>query len=176
MLNCMSTLRTFYEAPAEEFTVRLMTEHDLLEVVEIEEASGLSRWGWEAYYAELSDEQSAVMLVARYESFDREPSEKSISGFIAAHLIADEVHINNVAVRRPFRRRGLGDKLLAAALTEGARRGANSALLEVRLSNLAAQALYRKHGFKVAGSRRNYYSDPVEDALVMSRALKLSLK
>src|SRR5256885_929727 len=172
----MSTLRTHYKAPAEEFTVRLMTEHDLLEVVEIEEASGLSRWGWEAYYAELSDDQSAVMLVARREVFDREHPEKYILGFIAARLVADEVHINNVAVRHTHRRRGLGDELLAAALTEGARKGARSALLEVRLSNVAAQSLYRKHGFRVTGSRRNYYSDPLEDALVMSRALKLNLK
>ncbi len=61
--------------------------------------------------------------------------------------------------------------LLGAALGAAAGRGATGAVLEVRASNLAAQALYARFGFRVAGRRKNYYRDPPEDALVMTRPL-----
>lgn len=149
-----------------------MTEHDLLEVVEIEEASGLSRWGWEAYHAELLEESSSLMFVARNRAGESDLSMgKRIKGFIAARLIADEVHVNNVAVREEERRRGIGQALLRRVIEEGGRLGAQLAFLEVRAGNRVAQALYEKCGFRHQGVRRNYYSDPAEDALVMSRTL-----
>jgi ribosomal-protein-alanine N-acetyltransferase len=151
-----------------------MAEHDLLEVVEIEEASGLSRWGWDAYHAELTQGgRGALMLVARFRAVEEavNPSGIIIAGFIAARLVGDELHINNVAVRDIYRRRGMGSALLGTVLKEGARRGARLALLEVRVTNAPAQALYESLGFRATGRRRNYYNDPTEDALVMSVAL-----
>ena len=152
-------------------SISQMTEHDLLEVVEIEEASGLSRWGWEAYYGELAREDETIMLVAR--PLDKESARKnfSILGFIATRLAASELHINNMAVRAGWRKTGIGAQLLGAALEEGMRRGARRAFLEVRASNEAAQALYRKFGFEQSGRRPRYYADPSEDALVMTAAL-----
>lgn len=147
-----------------------MTEHDLLEVVEIEETTGLSRWGWEAYYGELARAQDTIMLVARptlqtgLEGF-------RILGFIATRLTANELHINNMAVRDDWRQLGIGGMLLGAALEEAKRRGARRSFLEVRLSNLAAQALYEKFGFQQSGRRARYYADPAEDALVMTATL-----
>ena len=156
----------------EEFYVSPMLEHDLLEVVEIEEAARLSRWGFEAYHAELMQGRGALMLVARCRRReDGGDTDLRIGGFIAARLTIDELHINNVAVRDPYRRRGMGGALLDAVLKKGARLGARTALLEVRASNYPAQALYKKYGFRVAGRRRNYYAEPPEDALVMSAAL-----
>jgi len=143
-----------------------MSEHDLLEVVEIEETTGLSLWGWEAYRAEL-DKPEAIMLVVRA----RWAGGQRVGGFIAARMNADELHVNNIGVRQEFRRKGLGGLLLGAALGAAAGRGAGAAVLEVRASNLAAQALYERYGFAVAGRRRNYYRDPPEDALVMTRPL-----
>ena len=143
-----------------------MNEHDLLEVVEIEETTGLSLWGWDAYRAELYRPE-AIMLVARA----RGAGPQRVAGFIAARMNADELHVNNIGVREEYRRRGLGGLLLGAALGAAAGRGATGAVLEVRASNLAAQALYARFGFAVAGRRKNYYRDPPEDALVMTMRL-----
>jgi len=143
-----------------------MTEHDLLEVVEIEEASGLSPWGWEAYHRELAAALDVIMLVALTDGALEE--DRRIAGFIVARLIATELHINNIGVRRSLRRSGIGTHLLAHALSWARRNGAKQALLEVRDGNEAAQALYRKCGFEVVGRRRRYYRAPVEDALIMN--------
>jgi ribosomal-protein-alanine N-acetyltransferase len=148
-----------------------MTEHDLLEVVEIEEASGLSRWGWEAYFGELVRGTETIMLVARRINSGRIADSFHILGFIAARLTADELHVNNMAVRDGWRQAGIGSMLLGAALEEGRRRGARRSFLEVRASNDAAQALYQKFGFNLSGRRPSYYADPTEDALVMTAEL-----
>ncbi|HEX8746897.1 MAG TPA: ribosomal protein S18-alanine N-acetyltransferase [Pyrinomonadaceae bacterium] len=148
-----------------------MTEHDLLEVVEIEETSGLSRWGWEAYFGELARPTDTIMLVARPQQHAHGIEGFSILGFIAARLAADELHINNTAVREGLRQIGIGSLLLGAALEEGRKRGARRSFLEVRASNLNAQKLYRKFGFELSGRRAHYYADPTEDALVMTARL-----
>src|SRR5436190_22619222 len=84
---------------SECYVISRMTEHDLLEVVEIEEASGLSRWGFEAYHEELTHGEKALMFVARRAGAVDFESEREIVGFIATRLVVDELHINNVAVR-----------------------------------------------------------------------------
>ena len=144
-----------------------MSEHDLLEVVEIEEHSGLSRWGWAAYYAELQGENRELMLVA-HPTTTIKLEHPQIAGYIAARAMAGELHINNVAVRDAFRRNGIGFTLLNKAIEQGKRMGATTAFLEVRSGNSAAQALYEKCGFKAIARRPNYYSDPQEDAVVMT--------
>lgn len=156
----------------EDILVSRMSEHDLLAVVEIEETCGLSRWGWEAYHNEIAEGRGALMMVARLrQTRSEEPDSTGITGFIAARFTGDEVHINNVAVRHAFRLRGIGATLLGHVLKEGARMGARSAILEVRAANMAAQALYQRVGFRVVGRRRGYYTDPPEDALVMSASI-----
>lgn len=146
-----------------------MTEHDLLEVVEIEETTGLSQWGWEAYRAEL-EKPEAVMLVARRDTPDALTGRR-LSGYIAARVNADELHVNNIGVWPESRRRGVGGALLNSALDLGTKWGAKQAVLEVRAGNAAAQSMYERFGFAVVGERRNYYRDPVEDARIMTRAL-----
>ncbi len=146
-----------------------MTEHDLLEVVEIEETTGLSQWGWDAYRSELTKPE-AIMLVARRERPDVQTGRRVV-GYIAARVSADELHINNIGVRTESRRRGVGRALLAYALEVGARHGALAAVLEVRAGNVAAQAMYRGLGFETVGERRNYYKEPVENAIIMTRPL-----
>jgi [ribosomal protein S18]-alanine N-acetyltransferase len=165
----MTRARAVYESEYEGFVISKMTEHDLLEVVEIEETCGLSLWGWDGYRAEL-DRPESVMLVARAPAtaFD---GARLVSGFVAARLSAGELHINNIGVRREARRRGLGKKLLGLALDFGARSGAAQAVLEVRAGNRAAQYLYAGLGFRTAGRRPNYYRQPAEDALVMTARL-----
>jgi ribosomal-protein-alanine N-acetyltransferase len=135
-----------------------MNEHDLLEVVEIEETTGLSQWGWEAYRAEL-EKPEAVMLVARRDAPD--DSGRRLSGYIASRISADELHINNIGVlAEESRRRGVGGALLGAALDAGARAARVEAVLEVRAGNRPAQAMYERFGFEVVGERSDYYKEP----------------
>ena len=152
-------------------TIERMTEHDLLEVVEIEEISNLSPWGWDAYHLELQCSSASLMLVARLPE-QISIAQKSIAGFIVARQMADEIHVNNVAVRPEYRRLGIGENLLRAVLAWGRDQALAQAVLEVRAENVAAQRLYQACGFEVIGRRRRYYKAPVEDALLMSVSLK----
>jgi ribosomal-protein-alanine N-acetyltransferase len=153
-----------------DITITRMTEHDLLEVVDIEETTGLSRWGWAAYYAELQGANRDLMLIARIVPGPTIEHQR-IAGYIVARESAGELHINNVAVRDQYRRRRIGSALLGRIVETAKRIGVQVAFLEVRSGNQAAQALYEKHGFKAIARRPDYYSDPREDAVVMSLVL-----
>lgn len=148
-------------------SIERMSEHDLLEVVEIEESSGLSRWGWAAYYSELQGNNKHLMWVARVNGPENNHAGPSLAGYIVGRMGADELHINNVAVREAYRRRGIGRALLELILTEGKRARIPIAFLELRAGNSGALALYEDCGFRITSRRSRYYSDPVEDALVM---------
>ena len=168
----MAAAKVTAGSPTLSFSIKRMTEHDLLEVVEIEELSGLSPWGWDAYHKELQSPEDVIMLIARVGGIDANLNDgKGIAGFIVARVVADEMHINNVAVRTEFRRQGLAAQLLQTIMECGRLAGARMAFLEVRAGNKAAQALYNRCGFEAAGRRRRYYSNPVEDALLMSVSL-----
>src|SRR5580765_2815707 len=94
---------------------------------------------------------------------------RDIVGFCSFWRILDELHINNLAVAPAHRRSHAATELLTRVLEDGAKLGARRATLEVRRSNAPAQQLYERFGFSVAGVRRDYYSNPVEDALVLWR-------
>jgi ribosomal-protein-alanine N-acetyltransferase len=162
----MATAKPLIVDRDRNIAIEHMTEHDLLAVVQIEEGSGLSPWGWDAYHKELQSPEDVIMLVARADS-----AGDAVVGFIVSRLIGSELHVYNVAVRPEFRRRGIAAGLIEAALEWGQRNGAALAFLEVREGNSAAQSLYRGCGFQVAGRRRQYYAAPVEDALLMSVSL-----
>jgi len=151
-----------YEPIPKSYSVDFMRERDLHEVVEIEESSGLNRWGHDAYKRELFTNPNSIMLVAR-NLF----SASSVVGFFAGWIVEDELHVNNVATHRHFRRLGVGRSLMEYAIDEARRRGARHVLLEVRASNEVAQLLYKELGFRFVGRRRDYYRMPIEDALVM---------
>lgn len=159
------------KSPRRQIAIANMTEHDLLEVVEIEEQSRLSRWGWAAYYAELQGINRPLMLVARITNSPLARG-NSIAGYIVARLSAGELHINNVAVRTEFRGQGIGRDLLTRILAQGKNLNATVAFLELRAGNTIAHSLYEKAGFVPVGKRRNYYSDPVEDAVTMTAQLQ----
>jgi ribosomal-protein-alanine N-acetyltransferase len=163
----MATAKLLIGQSDRNVAIEQMTEHDLLAVVEIEEESGLSPWGWDAYHKELQSPEEVIMLVARSDS-----AGGAVVGFIVSRLIGPELHVYNVAVRPGLRRRGVAARLLRAALEWGQLKGADLAFLEVREGNSAAQNLYRGCGFAVAGLRRQYYAAPVEDALLMSVSLR----
>lgn len=131
-------------------------------VLAIEEESFTSPWTREMYLAELDNAGVSYCYLARDES-------GAALGFCSFWRVLDELHINNLAVAAGYRRRGVGTALLNYVLDEGRRLGARRASLEVRRSNEAARLLYERLGFTAAGVRRAYYTNPVEDALILWR-------
>ena len=91
-----------------------------------------------------------------------------VIGFLIGRAAADEFEILNVAVARSYRRRGIATQLVAAALEWSRKAGTQRAYLEVRASNEAAIALYKRHGFSPCGRRSRYYQYPIEDAVILS--------
>jgi len=90
-----------------------------------------------------------------------------IVGFIDMHIVADDAHINEIAVDSAYRGAGLGRALLKECVDEAARRGCKELSLEVRKGANAARRLYESSGFCEAGVRKGFYSDPEDDAVVM---------
>lgn len=144
--------------------VKPMRLDDLEEVLRIERLSFTIPWSKRAFLYELLENQRALYLVA-WEA-------KQIRGYIGMWIVLDEGHITNLAVHPDYRRRGIGRVLLETLMMESAKRGIQRLTLEVRRSNLGAQALYHGLGFKEAGIRHRYYQDNREDALIMWKELK----
>lgn len=92
---------------------------------------------------------------------------RGIGAYCVYRVVVDEMHILNVAVAPPWRRRGIARWLLRFAMSQSARWGAVRALLEVREGNVEARALYAEMGFSTLGLRRDYYQEPVENAVVL---------
>jgi ribosomal-protein-alanine N-acetyltransferase len=132
---------------------------DLDDVMEIENASFSLPWSRWMFERELMDRTHSRFFVAR--------SGDEIAGYIGFWLVLEEVHIVTIAVRSDYRRRGIGSILMLEALNEALRLGAEKATLEVRVTNLPAQELYRKLGFIAVAIRKRFYSDTGEDAYVM---------
>ncbi|MHB0874869.1 MAG: ribosomal protein S18-alanine N-acetyltransferase [Anaerolineae bacterium] len=150
------------ETTAGVFRIREMRLEDVDQVAEIEKLSFPLPWPPDTYRRDLRGNNVAHYLVC--EDVTGEPR---LAGYTGYWHIQDEIHISTLAVVPGYRGRGLGEYLLASALAEGIEQGAHSAILEVRASNLVAQGLYLKYGFRVSGRRRRYYRDNNEDALVM---------
>ena len=140
----------------------LYDERDLDGVLEVEGESFSNPWTRDMYVWELQNRSVCHIFIVR-------TPECRVAGFCACWLVFDEVHINNVAIRPAYRGLGMGTALLRHVLAEGRRLGARRATLEVRASNAGARRLYERLGFYVAGTRRNYYTSPVEDALILWR-------
>lgn len=138
----------------------LADERDLDGVIEVESESFTNPWTREMYVSELRDRSVCHILVVRAGGL-------RVVGFCAFWLICDEIHINNLAIHPSFRRRGLGAALVQAVLAEAEALGAARATLEVRASNVTARDLYERHGFRLTATRRGYYTNPVEDALIL---------
>ena len=145
------------------FSIELLDgESDLEGVLEVERESFTSPWTREMYAWELQNRAVCHIYIIR-------TPERRVAGFCAFWLVFDEIHINNLALRPQYRGRGYGTALMEHVLTEAGRLGARRATLEVRSGNAGALRLYERLGFYVAGTRRNYYTNPVEDALILWR-------
>jgi [ribosomal protein S18]-alanine N-acetyltransferase len=144
------------------WVIEPMVQDDIADVLAIEEAAFTNPWTRAMYLAELENRSVSFCFLAR-------DANRRALGFCSFWLVLDELHINNLAVLPGLRRMGVASALLDFVLENGATMGARRATLEVRRSNDAARLLYERFGFSVAGVRHDYYSKPVEDALVLWR-------
>ena len=125
---------------------------------------GTEAWTASGYRTELADTDRRYYLVAL-------ASTDELLGWAGVMVIADSAEILTVGGIPTARRRGIARQLLAGLLAEARRRGAVEAFLEVRVDNVAAQALYARDGFAQVGVRRGYYDGGLVDAVVMRREL-----
>jgi ribosomal-protein-alanine N-acetyltransferase len=109
-----------------------------------------------------------LRLLLKAEPASPSTTNQRIVGLAGLWIMADEAHLTTIGVREVYRRQGIGELLLIAALHLTLMLNARVLTLEVRASNHAAQKLYEKYGFRRVGLRRGYYSDNREDAVVMS--------
>jgi len=142
-----------------ETIIRRMRLKDLDEVAALEEATFARPWSRESFRQELTRNVAARYLVAEEEG--------QIIGYAGAWIILDESHITNIAVAESARGRGIGRRLTEELLRVLSNLGASYATLEVRVSNLRAQSLYKSLGFISVGKRIRYYEDNNEDAYLM---------
>lgn len=139
--------------------VRKMTLEDVPVVVQLDQMSFSLPWPERSFRFELTDNPASRCRVAEVDG--------RVVGMIVAWLLVDEVHIATIATHPEYRRQGIASRLLSNILLHGIDEGAQSSFLEVRESNLAAQEMYKKFGYEVAGRRRHYYRDNNEDAILM---------
>ncbi|MBS8267056.1 ribosomal-protein-alanine N-acetyltransferase [Mesobacillus boroniphilus] len=138
---------------------RNMTVDDLDEVMEVEVNSFTIPWSREAFFNELTKNQFAEYLIVEVD--------QRIVGYCGVWLIIDEAHITNIALLPEYRGMKLGEALMAKVMGLARELGALRMTLEVRVSNVRAQNLYRKFGFEEGAIRKQYYTDNMEDAIVM---------
>jgi [ribosomal protein S18]-alanine N-acetyltransferase len=140
--------------------VEPMRMADVPTVHEIERLSFSTPWPAHAFEQELTGNRMARYLIAR--------AGEQVVGFGGIWLMVDEAHITTFGVHPEWRRRGVGRQLLIALVELSEQMRASRMTLEVRAGNQAAQELYRRFGFIVAGRRARYYTDDGEDALIMT--------
>lgn len=134
---------------------------DIDAIVSVENACFSTPWSIDAIKHEICENKLADFMIACDE-------ENNIIGYIGIWTLLDECQINKIAVMPEKRKIGIGKTILNHVIEFTRDMGVKSWYLEVRESNTAAQALYRSAGFSSVGTRKNYYINPVEDAVLMS--------
>ncbi len=136
-----------------------MRRRHLRSVLRIEAQVYPRPWSLPLFMSELNLRSTRVYYVARVQGV--------VVGYCGLMLVEGDAHITNIAVDPAWHRHQIGTRLLLNAARQALARGATRLTLEVRMSNTAAQGLYRKFGFEAAGVRKNYYAESREDALIM---------
>jgi ribosomal-protein-alanine N-acetyltransferase len=139
-----------------------MTNADVREVLHIEALSFSTAWPPSAFVSELNDNKLAHYFVGRVGGAGGE-----VVSYGGIWVILEDAHITTIAVHPDWRGKRYGEQTLAYLLCEAIERGASWITLEARESNIVAHALYRKYGFSTVATRRAYYSDNGENAVVM---------
>lgn len=149
--------------PSHSIEIRRAVAGDAREISNVAKASpGAALWTEQQFLEAASGNCSGWVAV----------QDGRIAGFLFARIAADEAEVLNLAVAQEIRGRGAGARLLHAAMEFAREGGAKKLFLEVRESNAAAIAFYKRAGFEDSGRRKGYYRDPTEDACVLTRQIK----
>ncbi|MFI3142101.1 MAG: ribosomal protein S18-alanine N-acetyltransferase [Clostridia bacterium] len=137
---------------------------DIKSVAQIEKECFSKPWSENMIQEKLENDYS-IFIVAKFEA--------EVVGYIGASLICGECYVDNVAVTQKFRRMGVASMILDELITQMEQKDCELITLEVRKSNETAQKLYQMKQFEEIGERKNYYYYPVENAVIMTRYLKI---
>lgn len=144
------------------FLIRPMQAEDVPEVTELEKNCFADPWSKESFLREVTQNKLASYVV-----ITDQQKQDAIAGYAGMWIVFDEAHITNIAVLPDYRGMSLGKRLMVRQIKDSMVAGCDKMSLEVRVSNLAAIALYRGLGFTETGIRKEYYEDNKEDALIM---------
>ena len=142
--------------------IRSMTRNDCEQVAAIEAASFSLPWSLRAFTDTVEKEN--------FRYFVAEESGE-ILGYCGFLYVLDEAEIPNVCVKASARKQGIGKQMMSVLVEKAAKLGITTLYLEVRESNAAARTLYKSLGFAEDGIRKNFYEQPVENAVLMSKTL-----
>lgn len=137
-----------------------MTQDDIKDIAQIERECFSEPWSEKGLESEITN-SSARFFVAKILDYTL--------GYIGMHIVLDECYIANIAVKTEARHKGVGSALLSYVDSTAKKQGCAFISLEVRVSNLAAIALYKKHGYVSQGERKNFYKNPTENAIIMTK-------
>jgi len=141
--------------------IRCAITDDVLEIAEIEKECFTDPWSKESVAREIEVNNLSNILVAELDD--------KVVGYMGIWFILDEGHITNIAVKEDFRNNGIATRMMDRAIDLAKEHNANCFTLEVRASNMEAIELYKKFGFIEYGTRKEYYEDNKEDAIIMWR-------
>ncbi|MBP3923651.1 ribosomal protein S18-alanine N-acetyltransferase [bacterium] len=144
----------------EKVTIRRMTKDDVENIMKVEESAyGEHHWSKDSFMSELSNDLAKYFVLYNEENV--------LCGYAGCWQIFEEAHITNIAVSPDYRRRHYAEALLKKIIDACYENMVKYLTLEVRVSNSAAISLYEKYGFKSLGTRKAYYQNNNEDALIM---------
>lgn len=147
--------------------IRRMTADDVIQVAEMESRIFSDPWGEKDIFS-LVTAPTGICYTA--------VSDGRVIAYVVGRMIAPEGEIYRIATDENYRRRGIAYRLLDYAVKCEKGRGLECLFLEVRSRNIPARNLYRAYGFKEIGERKNYYSNPTDNAVIMLRANSVDMK
>lgn len=158
---CAAEIYTHLEILADLVIMKIVAfnENYVNGIVQIENECFSAPWSEASVRAELENENAHFLVAV---------ADEKVLGYIGVHEIVGEAYIANVAVSNSYRRSGVASALLSRAENGARERGCEFISLEVRKSNTPAISLYKKRGYTVRGERKNFYSDPTEDGIIMT--------
>ncbi len=155
------------DAAMRPVVVTTMRRRHLREVLRIEEKTSTTPWSLGLFLAEVRRDERDYLVALSDGLSESRGSASRVVGFAGLLYVFGEGHITTVAVDPEQQGGRIGTRLMLVLVRRAIEHGADSITLEVRASNTAALALYRRFGFAPSGVRKDYYKDPTEDALVL---------
>lgn len=144
----------------EQIKIAKMQKKHIEKLVELEKVCFNEPWSTDSLSVELTNKK-AYFIVATQDN--------NVLGYAGMHYVLDEGYISNVAVFPDFRKKGIGKELLRNILNYAEKNNFAFVTLEVRTSNFNAIKLYKSLGFEQWGTRKNFYKNPTEDAIIMTK-------